>query len=102
MKDRWYIVELNPFATSSAGHRFTGAEYAGLADRTLAEGELPEMRLLERTPAFDEQTAAAVPPRWKELLLDCGDEYDISEADYAGDAGDAGGGGGSGGEGKAE
>jgi uncharacterized membrane protein YgcG len=98
-KDSWYVVELNPFLTSSAGHRFTGAEYAGLADRTLAEGELPEMRLLERTPAFDKQTAAAVPPRWRELLLECGDVYDIAEADYGGDGGDGGDGGGGGGGG---
>ena len=73
--DRWYIVELNPFATSSASHCFTGSEYARLADCSLAAGELLELRLLERTPSLAEQTAAAIPPQWRELLLMCGDCY---------------------------
>lgn len=80
---RWYVVELNPFATSSMGHRFSGAEYAGLADRTLAAGELPELRLLERTPPLAEQTAVAIPPKWLELLRECGDRYDVEEGEFA-------------------
>ena len=66
----------------SAGHRFAGAEYAGLAGRTLAAGALPELRLLERTPPLAEQTAAAVPPPWRALLEACGDQYDVAEEDF--------------------
>mmetsp|Transcript_80088 Transcript_80088/g.248547 ORF Transcript_80088/g.248547 Transcript_80088/m.248547 type:complete len:353 (+) Transcript_80088:49-1107(+) len=79
---RWYIIELNPFATSSAGHRFAGAEYAGLCSRSLGPGELPELRLLERTLPLSSQTEAAVPPRWHALLEGCGDRYDIAETDF--------------------
>jgi hypothetical protein len=82
--ERWYLVELNPFATSSAGHRFAGAEYEQLRWRSLAPGALPELRLLERTPALssEQQTDAAVPARWRALLEGCGNCYDIAEADY--------------------
>ena len=72
--DRWVIVELNPFETSQMGHRFQ-ADYAGLLNRTLAPGELPELRLLEHTPPMEEQTAAAIPHEWRELLEGCGDRY---------------------------
>ena len=80
-KGRWVVVELNPFLTSSSGHRFSGAEYMGLKDRLRPTG-LPELRLLERTPPLEEQTAAAVPARWRELLEACGDRYDVAEDDF--------------------
>ena len=80
---RWLVVELNPFLTSSSGHRFAGAEYMALKDKVLAPGELPELRLLGRTPPLAEQTEAAVPPRWRALLESCGDRYDVAEADFA-------------------
>ncbi len=78
-------MELNPFETSSAGHRFAGLEYANLAARVLPSNGLPEMRLLELTPPLSAQTSEALPERWRSLLERSGDVYGITEAVFSHD-----------------
>jgi D123 len=66
---RWHVVELNPWATSAAGHLFAG-DMMSLRER----GRQFELRLVDETPAgvFDEPH---LPDSWRRILIDSNDTW---------------------------
>ena len=75
--DRFYVVEVNPFQTSSSGHLF---QYWQPIDAKVLEGRAPfEFRLRDSTPL---DALVDVPLSWREKLTQTTDLYGLTETQW--------------------
>ena len=73
--NKWYLIEINPFQTSSSGHLF---KYWNENDMNILENGPFELRLSKKT---DEDSLSDVPSQWREKLK-THDVYGIEENDF--------------------